>query len=206
MRMSRFTLVAGVITGLGILVIQALPIMFQDQAEPARDTMQAQMMKYGTPGKPHEFLKRLAGVWDVEITATPPMPGGQPQKSKGTMKSQLILDGRYLRSDFDGMMGNTPSKGFQLNGYNNFKNVYETLWIDSWDTNFLVMTGTLDPTGNVMTSTGESPDPMTDGKTMQKIKTEVSFIADGKYRFELYMAGPDGQFVRTLEMVFTRKM
>ena len=203
--MSRFALVAAVITGLGILVIQALPIMFQDQAAPSQDTMQAQMMKYGTPGKGHEFLKRLVGVWDVEITATPPMPGAPPQKSKGTMKSQLVFDGRYLRSDFEGMMGASPSKGLQINGFNMFTNLYETFWIDSWGTSFLVMTGKLDPTGNVLTSIGESPDPMTEGKTMEKLKTEVSFLSGGKYRFELYMTGPGGDYARTLEMVFTRK-
>jgi Protein of unknown function (DUF1579) len=194
-----------VITGLAILVIQALPIMFEDQAAPSQDTMQAQMMKYGTPGKPHEFLKRFVGVWDVEITATPPTPGATPQKSKGTMTSELIFGGRYLKSDFDGMMGTTPSQGLQINGFDMFQNVYTTIWLDSWSTGFLVLTGKLDATGNVLTSTGQSPDPMTDGKTMEKLKTEVSFMSEMKYRFELYMAGPGGDYVKTLEMVFTRK-
>lgn len=206
MKLSRFLFIAAVIAGLNILLIQALPAKFQGQAPTPQDKMQAQMMKYGTPGKPHEFLKRFVGEWDVDITATPPMPGAMPQKSKGTMKSQLIFDGRYLKSDFDGMMGNMPSKGLQINGYDMFKNVYTTLWLDSWSTSFLVLTGKLDASGNVLTSMGESPDPMTDGKTMEKMKTEVSFMSEGKYRFELYMAGPGGDYVKTLEMVFTRKM
>jgi hypothetical protein len=197
---------AGAITGLNILVIQALPFMIQGQETSAQERMQAQMMKYGTPGKPHEFLKRFVGDWDVEITAIPPVPDAQPQKSKGTMKSQIIFDGRFLRSEFDGMMGNAPSKGFQINGYDLFQNVYTTIWLDSWSTSFLVLKGTLDPSGNVLTSTGEAPDPMTDGKTLEKLKTEVTFMGEGKYRFELYMAGPGGDYVKTLEMVFTRKM
>ena len=180
-------------------------MIFQGQEMSPQEKMQAQMMKYGTPAKPHEFLKRFVGDWDVDITAIPPMPGAAPQKSKGTMKSQLIFDGRFLRSDFDGMMGDSPSKGLQINGYDLFKNVYTTIWLDSWSTGFLVLTGKLDAAGNVLTSTGESPDPMTDGKTMEKLRTVVTFMGDGKYRFELYMAAPNGQEQKTLEMVYTRR-
>jgi hypothetical protein len=206
MKLSRFLFLTAAVTGLNILLIQAVPARFQGQPMTPQDKMQAQMMKYGTPGKAHEFLKRFAGDWDVAITATPPMPGAQPQKSTGTMKSQLIFDGRYLKSDFDGMMGNSPSKGLQINGYDMFRNVYTTLWLDSWSTSVLSLTGKLDPSGNVLTSTGEAPDPMTDGKTMEKLKTVVTFMGEGKYKFELYMAMANGQETKTLEMVFTRKM
>ncbi len=206
MKATRYLILVAAITCVNILVIEGLPTMFQGQETSPQAKMQAQMMKYGTPGKPHEFLKRFVGDWDVEITAIPPVPEAQPQKSKGTMKSEIIFDGRFLRSEFDGMMGNAPSKGFQINGYDLYQNVYTTIWLDSWSTSFLVMKGKLDPTGNVLTSTGESPDPMTDGKTMEKLKTVVTFMGEGKYKFELFMVMAKGPETKTLEMVFTRKM
>jgi hypothetical protein len=204
-KISRFLFLGAAIIGINIVVIEALPMMFHGQEMSPQDKMQAQMMKYGTPGKAHEFLKRFVGDWDVEITATPPMPGAPPQKSKGTMKSQLIFDGRFLKSDFDGYMGPSASKGLQINGYDLYKNVYTTIWLDSWSTSFLVLAGKLDASGNVLASTGESPDPMTDGKTMEKLRTVVTFMGEGRYKFELYMAAPNGQEQKTLEMVYTRR-
>jgi len=206
MRFSRFVLLAGAIAGLNILVIQAVPKLITGQEAMSQEKMQAQMMKYGTPGKPHELFKKLAGEWDVEVTATPPMPGAQPQKSKGTMKSELIFGGRYLKSDFDGMMGNESSKGLQINGYDLFKNVYSTFWIDSWSTSFLILTGRLDASGKVLTQTGQSPNAMTDGKTMDRIRAVTTLLDEGKYKFELFMTMGTGPEMKTLELIYTRKM
>ena len=49
--------------------------------------------------------------------------------------------------------------------------------------------------GNVLTETGTSPDPMTDGKTMQKYKNVTTFMGDGKYKFEMFMVMPDGKAI-----------
>jgi hypothetical protein len=206
MKLSRFLLTAALISGVNILVIKALPSIIGHQEMSAQDKkMMEQTMKYGTPGKGHEFLKKYVGDWDVEMTMWS-MSGGQPQKSKGTMKSQLVFDGRYLKSDFDGMMGGMPSKGLEIIGYDLYKNRYETFWIDSMGTGFMITTGTLNAAGNVLTETGTSPDPMTDGTTMQKFKNVTTFVGDGKYKFEMFMVMPDGKDMKGMELVCTRKM
>jgi len=60
--------------------------------------------------------------------------------------------------------------------------------------------------GNILTETGTSPDPMTDGKTMQKFRNVTTFMGDGKYKFEMYMVMPDGKASKGMELVCTRKM
>ena len=205
MKLSRFLLLAAVITGVNILLIQALPSIVGDQEMSAQDKkMMEQTMKYGTPGKSHQLLKRYVGDWDVDIT-TWPASGAQPLKSKGTMKNQIIFDGRYLKSDFEGMMGGMASKGLEIIGFDLFKNVYSTFWIDSWSTAFLTTTGALDVTGNILTETGMSPDPMTDGKTMRKFRNVTTFLGDGKYKFEMFMVMPDGKETKGMELICTRK-
>ena len=92
-------------------MIQALPSLIADQEMSAQDKkMMDQMMKYGTPGKGHEFLKKYVGDWDVDIS-TWPTPGAPAQMSKGTMKNQLIFDGRYVKCDFEGTMGGMSLQG-----------------------------------------------------------------------------------------------
>ena len=206
MKLSRFLLLAAVITGVNILLIQALPSMRAGQEMSAQEKkMMDQMTKYGTPGKGHEFLKRYVGDWDVAIS-TWQGPGAPVQMSKGTMKNQLIFDGRYLHSDFEGTMGGMTFKGLEVIGYDLFKKMYTTFWIDSMSTGFLVTSGTLNMAGNILTETGTSPDPMTDGKTMQKFRNVTTFMGDGKYKFEMYMVMPDGKASKGMELVCTRKM
>jgi len=206
MKLSRFLLLAVVITGVNILLIQALPsIIGETQSTAEQEKMMAQMMKYGTPGKEHELLKKYVGDWDVDIsTWQDPMAG--PQTSKGSMKNTLILEGRYLKCSFEGMMGGMKFQGLEIIGYDLFMKMYTTFWIDSMTTSFMVTTGTLDTAGNVLTETGMSPDPMTDGKMMQKFKNVTTFISDGKYKFEMFMVMPDGKETKGMELVCTRKM
>ena len=204
MKISRFLLVAALITGVNILLIQALPSVFKDQEMSAEDKkMMEQMMKYGTPGKEHELLKRYVGEWVVDVTVWP-KPGAPAQMSKGTMKNQLIFDGRYVKCDFEGTMGGMTFKGLEVIGYDLFKKMYTTFWIDSWSTAFVVTTGTLDMAGKVLTEMGEFPDAMTDGKTMQKFRNVTTFVSEGKYTFEMFMTMPDGKEAKSMEMVCTR--
>jgi hypothetical protein len=46
---------------------------------------------------------------------------------------------------------------------------------------------------------------MTDGKTMQKVKNVTTFLADGKYRFEMFMVDPDGKETKGMELLCTRR-
>lgn len=206
MKISRFLLLAALITVVNIVLIQALPLVVGDQEMSAQDkkTME-QMMKYGAPDKNHELLKKYVGDWDVEIS-TWQDPTAKPQTSKGTMKNTLILDGRYLKSNFEGMMGGMKFQGLEVIGYDLFKKMYTTFWIDSMSTSFMVTAGTLNMAGNVLTETGTSPDPMTDGETVQKFKNVTTFISDGKYKFEMFMVMPDGKETKGMELVCTRKM
>ena len=205
MKLSRFMLLAALITGVNVLLIKEFPSLTGGQEMSAQDQkIMAQMMKYGTPGKGHEFLKRYVGDWDVVIS-TWSMSGAPAQTSQGTMKSQLIFDGRYLKSEFEGAMGGMTFKGLEVIGYDLFKKMVTTFWIDSMSTGFLTTSGTLDMAGNVLTETGTSPDPMTDGKTMQKYRNVTTFMGDGKYKFEMFMVMPDGKASKGMELVCTRK-
>ncbi len=206
MKGKNLVLWAVAITAFVIVVVPVIASMqMQQEMTPDQKKMMEQMEKYGTPGKEHELLKRYVGEWDVDISSWQD-PMAKPEKSKGTMKNTLLFEGRYVKCNFEGMMGPMKFQGLEVIGYDLFKKVYTTFWVDSWSTAFMVTTGTLDMAGNVLTETGMSPDPMTDGKTMQKFKNVTTFLGDGKYKFEMYMVMPDGKEMKGMEMVCTRKM
>ena len=205
MKARRFIFYAMLITVFNLALIQGVALISPHQEMSAQDRkMMEQMMKYGTPGKGHELLKKYIGDWDVDVS-TWRDPAAPPEKSKGTIKSALIFDGRFLKSSFEGTMGGMKAQGVEIIGYDLFKKMYTTFWIDSWSTTFLITTGTLDMTGKVLTETGMFPDAMTDGKTMQKIRNVTTFMDDGSYKFEMYMAMPDGKEMKGMELVCKRK-
>jgi hypothetical protein len=204
MKATRFVFYAALITGVNLVMVYSVQQLSSGQEMRAREKqMTEQMMKYGMPGENHEFLKRYVGSWEVDITMWQ-KPGGPPSKSKGTMKNDLILGGRYLKSEFEGMMSGMTFMGLEIIGYDLFTNKYTTFWIDSWSTSFVWTSGTLDASGKVLSETGMFPDPLTDGRETQKVRNVTTFIGDGQYRFEMFMSLPDGREMKGLELLCTR--
>jgi hypothetical protein len=175
----------------------------QEMSEQDKKMMEM-MMKYGTPGEHHELLKKYVGDWDVDIRAWP-KPGAEPVISKGTMRNELLFDGRFLMSRFEGMMGGQKAMGLEIISYDLFQDKYVTFWIDSWNTMFVTTSGTLDFYGNLLTETGAYPDTMTDGKKMVEIRNVTTFVGNDKYMFEVYMLRPGGKETKGMEFIVTRK-
>jgi Protein of unknown function (DUF1579) len=161
----------------------------------------AAMIKAGTPGKEHEALAKSAGTFDAEVI-TRMAPDGPEMKSKGKETSEMILGGRYLKSDFTGDMGGMTFAGTGLTAYDNVKKKWVSVWADSMSTGVLVSEGTGDAAGKTITFTGEYPDPV-DGKS-KKFRQVFKQIDDDHHEFEMHMPGPDGKEYRALQIKYTR--
>jgi Protein of unknown function (DUF1579) len=172
------------------------------EQEMAQQQMMEMMTKYGTPAKEHEYLKKYVGSWDVEMKSWM-KPEDEPMVSKGTMKGEILWEGRFLMMSFESTMMGMPFQGKQIMGYDLFQKKYTTIWIDNMSTAFAPTTGALDTGGKVFTETGVWPDPSTGGTS--KVKIVTTWLADGKYKFEMFMPAPDGKDVKWMEMTATKK-
>ena len=174
------------------------------QEKPMMDKqMMDLMMKYGMPGKNHEFLKKYVGDWDIEVKNWA-APGAEPLTSKASEKFRLIFDGRFLEGQFQGMMMGQGFQGRQIVGYDLYQNKYVSFWIDSMSTAFFLTSGMLNAAGNAMTETGTWPNAITGGT--QKVRFVTTFLPDGRYTFEMFMPAPDGKEYKSMELTGTRKM
>jgi hypothetical protein len=204
MRSARFLFLTGFIVFFLTLILP-VPATSSAQEMSAQEKRQMEMMmKYGTPGKNHELLKKFVGDWDIEIMAWS-KPGAAPTKGKGSEKNELLFDGRFIKCQFEGMMMGMKYMGLEIIGYDLYQNKYATIWIDNMSTGFVQTSGMLDSSGKVLTEIGEWPDPMTEGKKMQKVKNVTTFMEDGKFKFEMFMVMPDGTEFRSMELLATRK-
>jgi len=152
------------------------------------------MMEASMPGDEHEFLAKLAG--DYKMTAKFWMdPDAQPEVSKGTCSSELIMDGRYLVCDVDmtlrfgGM--DVPMVGKAVMGYSRPLREYQTIWIDTMNTNMTVQTG--DIKDGKLVVIGQNASPM--GPSQLK---NVYTMQPGGYDLEFYEPNPmTGEMMKT---------
>jgi len=181
----------------------AAPVAVQGQDKAmTQEQMMEQMMKYANPVKEHAYLKKYVGTWEAEMKMWS-QPGTEPTTGRGVMKAETIFDGRYVKCDFEATMMNMPFRGLQITGYDLFQKKYSAVWIDNMSTYFSPTTGTLDPAGKIFTETAVWPDPMTGGTSQVKMVT--TWLSDTKYRFEMFMVGPDGKDFKSMEMLYTKR-
>lgn len=158
------------------------------------------MAKAAEPGEMHKFLATLAGTWAVESKAW--MGPGEPHTSKGTSMCTMILDGRYLLEEFRGDFEGMAFKGMGITGFDNTAKRFQAVWVDSMGTGIGMATGSLDPTGKILTSRMTFMDPRT-GKE-GSMRTVLKIVDEKTHLFEVFEPGPDGKEVKTMEMTYRK--
>lgn len=210
----------GVVVGLGAGLLLTGAVSFAE--EPAKDPKKAaektpgegemppemmEWMKYAEPGEHHEHLKPLAGKWDQAMRWRM-APDAEWTESKSQAQCTWVLGGRWLRQDVQGVEEEMPGQKFEglgHLGYDNFKRKYVQLWMDNMFTGVMMGEGTCDPSGKVITVTGQGPDVTSPGK-MKKFKWVTKIAGDDKHVFEMYDYTPEGQEYVSMEITSTRKM
>ena len=195
----------GAVVVLALLVSAGAFAQEKKQAMPSdeeRAKMMETYMKLATPGAGHKLLEPIVGSFDVR-TVMWEYSGAPPQESTGTSEHVWVLGGRYVQQTFHGSFVGMPFDGIGYTGYDNYRQQYIGVWMDTMGTAMLISTGTADATGKLMTFTGEWDDAMAGKKSYMR---EVFRIIDNdKHVMEMYMPGPDGKEFRNLEITYTRK-
>jgi hypothetical protein len=168
--------------------------------------MMQKWMAYGTPGPEHERLATMVGAWDVAGTSWQ-YPGAEPQKSTMKAKVSPILEGRYFVEEVEGsfeMDGQKmPFQGRNLFGFDNLKQKHFFVWCDTWMTGFITGEGVASKNGKTITFMSENwPNPMTGGFDHAKLVSER--VSDDKHIDSFYKRGPDGEWFKEMELVYTR--
>ena len=154
------------------------------------------------PSASHERLTRNAGEW--RGTGTMWMtPGAEPLPITQTLTFTVIMDGRFLKGEFEGDMGGMPFVGMGLYGYDNVAQRYEATMIGSCSTGTMRGVGELSSDGSTITWHYEYHCPMTGGPTTMR-ETERQVDAD-TIIYHTYMPDPaTGREFKMAEFTFKR--
>lgn len=161
--------------------------------------MMEQMLELGKPTEAHAALEAMQGTWDGESTFWMPN-GGEPITSSSTSVNALIMGGRFLQSDYSGDFMGRPFTGLGLMGYDNFKEQYQGLWIDSWTSGMAWETGNASEDGQTITLEGVWESPM--GKS--SMRHVYTLVGPDEYKLEGYV-GQGGQEMKNMQIVFKRR-
>jgi hypothetical protein len=167
---------------------------------PQTDAEKQEMMKKaeaaGRPGAGHKAIEHFAGNWRCEVKCWMD-PNGQPQQSQATAKTAWIMGGRFLQEDFQGDMMGRKFNGRMIVGYNNLKQVYQSVWFDDMNTALFTTEGKGDSKGITLEGKGTCP---ATGRIDIPMKAVYRVISPDKHIFEMF-----DNDKRTMEITYTRQ-
>ncbi len=158
--------------------------------------------KLPAPLKEHDWLKQLAGEWEVEAEAVME-PGKPPVRSTGT-ESARTLGGFWLVGELKSSFMGAPVTGVMTVGYDPAKKKYVGTWVCSVDGYLWHYEGAVDPAGKVLTLNTEGPDMTRPGKTC-KMRDVLEVKGPDHVVLTSHMQTEDGKWVQFMTMNKKRK-
>lgn len=176
----------------------------REAGEDAMQEMMAAYMKYAAPGQYHEYLKPMAGKWNVSFRFRM-SPDAAWTEDQSKAESNWILGGRFLQQKVSGEATESmPAfEGLGLLGYDNYKGEYVSMWIDTMATMMIISKGRCDPAGKVITFKGTYGDPLTQSDKESKWVYRIQ--SDDRYVLEMYDKDPEGKEFLSGELTFDRR-
>jgi hypothetical protein len=163
----------------------------------------ARWMQTCKPGPAHERLKELLGTYDITMRmwmdqSKPPM------ESKGTTETSWLVEGKWLISKINcDMMGQKVAMTSIL-GYDNFKERYVCVWVDSLQTCMATAFGHFDQSGDNLILWGTIDEPMTPEQDKQCKYVWRGFGKD-KFVFEVHDMMIGETNTKVVEFEYVRK-
>ncbi len=152
------------------------------------------------PGEHHEILEMFDGNW--ESTFKIHIPGTGVMESKGTVKREWILDGRFMIEEVRADMGPEGEfVGYGVLGYNNADDRYETFWIDNTSTAMIRDNGTYNGETKQMSFRGKARNMM---GQMVTTRGELDLSNPERHVYRGYETGGDGVERLALEGVMEK--
>jgi hypothetical protein len=153
------------------------------------------------PGVGQAFLAKFVGDWDVAKTFHP--RSGDPARSAGVCRQEMVHGGRFLRSEFTFGGGKDATTGTGLIGFDPATGRFTSVWTDSRATRMSVRQSKDKFDGEQIVLFGVAPD----GSPVRPSRT-VTRLEDGGKRIvhRQYSPAADGGPERlVMELVLTRK-
>lgn len=198
MRIIQFTLTTICVVLISFVTFAA------DTKEKQNVDPQAMMELYtklAMPGEPHQLFASLAGSWITE-TKEWMEPNKPPVESTGSAEMKMLLGGRFLQQEYNGLMHGQPYAGIVINAYDNILKRYVSAWMSTMGTGIFTMEGTASADGKTITLHGQHAEPGGGHMTHRAI---WKIVDKNTQTFDMYGAHHGSEEMKMMEIVYTRK-
>ena len=154
------------------------------------------------PGDHHRHLDALVGDWDYTMRIWN-SPEAEPLELVGTSKARWILDGRFVETYYHGEIQGRPFEGRSIDGYDNKKKNYTTIWQDNLGTYTVVSEGNCTEDGRVRTMSYQFDDAAS-GLTLTN-ENVTTVIDENTNQSESFIKSTTGVSFKNMELKRTRK-
>ena len=153
-------LVCGFVLGVGTALVSTEILL---AGEPGFDDERMKLyQKYSLPGPFHDKMEFFEGEWDATMKIWIEGPDAPPALSTTTISNTLMFGDRFLQTrmagtinlEINGEVMVIPTEAIGYLGYDNFKEKYVSVWIDSHNTGIHYAEGNIDETGKIFTYFG----------------------------------------------------
>ena len=190
----RKTLLLAILTAAALAA--SLPALAQE-GQMDEQAMQEMMMKLAVPGAPHQHLAEAAGKWTSTMTMF--MPGAEPMNMTGTYEAEMVLGGRYLVGHYHSSFMGQPFEGMSVDGYDNAKQEFFSMWFDSMGTGYFITKGQASADGK----TYEYKGTMDMGPMQMPARTVTTYPDKDTMHFVMYQT-MGGQESKSMEVTYKR--
>jgi hypothetical protein len=185
------------LTLVGATAVVTTQVVSQDAApEPAT------WQQYAVPSNQHDILDRLAGKWDHHVTVWE-SPGAEPEAFDMTTDYRWMLGGRFLLGTYRGYVAGEYFEDRDLRGYDNFRQQFNSVWMDNKSTAFTLSSGRYDQRQDALILEGTQDD------VARKVRDEpfrfvYRFASDDRIEIDVLVPGPQGKMFRRIRVEATR--
>jgi hypothetical protein len=168
---------------------------------PSQEEVQAYFAELVQPAEEHALLRGLAGDWSVS-TKIWVRPGAEPVVTEGTSKSEMILDGRFLKTTTVGELFHTKTESLVIMGFDRRSDEYTLVTFDTMGTYYITGAGGYDAESKTLTLNGTSGHPKF-GITETYV-FEIQLVGNDEYVTSVLFDQPDGSKFKMTEITYRR--